>query len=234
MSRKRPSRIRKDLEAARARVNTLIGVLKQNESESRWGLGDECSKAIGKLQTLLRDNQAPQEYKVAVIGRFKAGKSTFVNVLLDQTLAGEDTNPETAAVTTFRAGERILARINFIDKADWEGLKSIYRGDIADPAAHRIANWFKLERDSHAGAEGEAFDLVQLEQEFVKPGGHTLPILYPAAQDSIQLRKDARLSARRKLNSNAALGNLRQALSPIIASSSPSKLKHLRRCLAKA
>jgi hypothetical protein len=47
MSRKRPSRIRKDLEAARARVNTLIGVLQQNESEKRWGLGDECSKAIG-------------------------------------------------------------------------------------------------------------------------------------------------------------------------------------------
>jgi signal recognition particle receptor subunit beta len=189
MSRKRPSRIRKDLEAARARVNTFIAVLKQNESESRWGLGDECSKAIGKLQTLLRDNQAPQEYKVAVIGRFKAGKSTFVNVLLDQTLAGEDTNPETAAVTTFLAGERILARINFIDKANWEGLKSIYRGDPADPAAHRIANWFKLERDSRAGAEGEAFDLVQLEQEFVKPGGHTLPILYPAAQGREAERK---------------------------------------------
>jgi hypothetical protein len=28
MTRKRPSRLRKDLEAARARVNTLIGVLK--------------------------------------------------------------------------------------------------------------------------------------------------------------------------------------------------------------
>jgi len=82
MSRKRPSRIRKDLEAAKASVNTLIGVLRQNESERRWGLGDECAKAIDKLQTLLRDNQAPHEYKVAVIGRFKAGKSTFVNVHL--------------------------------------------------------------------------------------------------------------------------------------------------------
>lgn len=191
MSRKRPSRIRKDLEAARARVNTLIGVLRQNESERRWGLGDECAKAIDKLQTLLRDNQAPHEYKVAVIGRFKAGKSTFVNVLLDQALAGEDTNPETAAVTTFRVGDRILARIHLIDKAVWEELKNIHRTDPTDPAAHRVANWFKLERDPRSGSGGsnETFDLAQLEREYVKPGGHTLTIAYPAVQGRDAERK---------------------------------------------
>jgi predicted GTPase len=191
MSQKRPSQIRKDLEAARARINTLIRALQQNESERRWGLGDECSKAIGNLQTLLRDNQAPHEYKVAVIGRFKAGKSTFVNVLLDQTLAGEDTNPETAAVTTFRAGDRIVARINFIDKAVWEETKCIYRTDPTDPAAHRIANWFKLERDPRASSSGPSdnLDLAQLEREYVKPGGHTLTIAYPVAQGREAERK---------------------------------------------
>jgi hypothetical protein len=61
------------------------------------------------------------------------------------------TNPETAAVTTFRAGDRILARIHLIDKAVWEELKSIHRADPVDPAAHRIANWFKLERDPRGG-----------------------------------------------------------------------------------
>ena len=86
MSRKSPSRIRKDLEAARNRVNVLIGVLRQNESERRWGLGAECLKAIESLQKLLHENQTPHEYKVAVIGRFKAGKSSFVNVLLDRRL----------------------------------------------------------------------------------------------------------------------------------------------------
>lgn len=191
MTKKRPSRIRKDLLAARARVKTLIGVLQQNETERRWGLGDECSKAIGKLQKLLHDNQPPDEHRVAVIGRFKAGKSTFVNVLLDQKLAGEDTNPETAAVTTFRAGDRVLARINFIDKASWDELKSIYRTDPVDPAAHRIANWFKLERDSRAtsGGPSETFDLAQLEREYVKPGGHTLTIPLPVAQGREAERK---------------------------------------------
>jgi hypothetical protein len=169
-----------DLEAARVRVNTLIGVLHENESERRWGLGDECSKAAASLQKLLRDNQVPQEYKVAVIGRFKAGKSTFVNVLLDRRLAGVDTSPETAAITTFHLGDRIVARIKFIDKAVWEDLKALYEADPADPAAHRIANWFKLERESRPGSgkQPETFDLARLEQEFVKAGGHTLTIPY--------------------------------------------------------
>jgi GTP-binding protein EngB required for normal cell division len=60
---------------------------------------------------VLRENELPQDYKVAVIGRFKAGKSSFVNELLGRKLAGEDTSPETAAVTTFRYGERVLAKI---------------------------------------------------------------------------------------------------------------------------
>ena len=191
MTRKRPSWLRKDLEAARARVNTLIGVLQQNETERRWGLGNECSKAIASLQKLLQENQTPQEYKVAVIGRFKAGKSTFVNVLLDRRLAGVDTSPETAAVTTFQAGDRIIARIKFIDKAVWEEPKALYRADPADPAAHRIANWFKLEREPRAGsgAQAETFDLDQLEREFVKTGGHTLTIPYASAQGRDAERK---------------------------------------------
>ena len=121
-------------------MNVLIGVLKQNEAERRWGLGAECSKAVERLQNLLHENQTPHEYKVAVIGRFKAGKSSFVNVLLDRRLAGVDTSPETAAVTTFRAGERVIARIKFIDKNAWDELKNLYQNDPADPAAHRIAN----------------------------------------------------------------------------------------------
>ena len=66
-------------------------------------------------------NQAPAEYKVGVIGRFKAGKSSFVNELLGRKLAGEDCESETAAVTTFRAGPRVLARISLVNSAAWGG-----------------------------------------------------------------------------------------------------------------
>jgi hypothetical protein len=42
-----------------------------------WGLGEECNKAVLRLKKLLQENQTPQEYKAAVIGRLKAGKSSF-------------------------------------------------------------------------------------------------------------------------------------------------------------
>src|SRR4051794_17869645 len=101
MARKTPSKIREDLEAARNRVKSLIGLLKQNQNEQRWGLGAECANAVTALGKLLDANEAPLDYKVAVIGRFKAGKSSFVNVLLDRRLAGVDPSLETAAVTPF-------------------------------------------------------------------------------------------------------------------------------------
>jgi signal recognition particle receptor subunit beta len=153
-------------------------VLKQNETERRWGLGEECNKAVVGLQKLLQKNQAPHEYKAAVIGRFKAGKSSFVNVLLDRRLAGVDTSPETAAVTTLRAGDKVIAKINLIDKSVWNDLKALHRNDPTDPEAHRVANWLKFGKGLRSGspAETEAFDLDQIESEHLRAGGHTLII----------------------------------------------------------
>ena len=48
----------------------------------------------------------PARLKVAVVGRFKTGKSSFVNELLGARLASEDTNPETAAITAFAMATR--------------------------------------------------------------------------------------------------------------------------------
>src|SRR5688572_24905491 len=102
MNRKSPAKFRQDLDAACKRVELLADVLKENAEERQWGLGEECKKAADGLAQLLSENKIPPEYKVAVIGRFKAGKSAFVNEVLGQKLAGEDTSPETAAITTFR------------------------------------------------------------------------------------------------------------------------------------
>jgi GTP-binding protein EngB required for normal cell division len=67
-------------------------------------VGKECLRSANALKQLLESQQVPGEYKVAVVGRFKAGKSSFVNELLNNRLASEGTLPETAAVTTFKHG----------------------------------------------------------------------------------------------------------------------------------
>jgi hypothetical protein len=81
MITKSPRRIRQALEAARDCVARLIGVLRQHESEKRWGLGEECAKAANGLDHLLKENAVPQDYKVAVIGRFKSPSGKELNRL---------------------------------------------------------------------------------------------------------------------------------------------------------
>ncbi|MEP6879477.1 MAG: dynamin family protein, partial [Nitrosospira sp.] len=118
------------------------------------------------------------------MGRFKVGKSAFVNELLAQRLAGEDTNPETAAVTTFNHGAPVKATVRFVSKANWDDLKKLYKSNSADPDAQRVKTWFGLERkDSKTtpADEQQRFDLKELEQQFVREGGYAIDIVLDAA-----------------------------------------------------
>lgn len=155
MPTKSPLRFRQDVDNARGRVSLLVGVLRENQKERRWRLGEECARAADGLSRLLEEHSVPEDYKVAVIGRFKAGKSSFVNELLGSRLAGEDTNPETAAITTFRAGDPIVAKIRLIARETWDELRALHAKGPTDPAAHRIANWLKFSgKDPKASGSG--------------------------------------------------------------------------------
>jgi ribosome biogenesis GTPase A len=122
MNPTRPSEVRRNLDIAHEKITRLKGVLQENTRETRWGLGTECEHVARKLGLLLSEHRVPEVYRIAVIGRFKVGKSAFVNELLGRRLAGEDTSPETAAVTTFRAGSVVRAKINFIERSVWKSL----------------------------------------------------------------------------------------------------------------
>jgi GTP-binding protein EngB required for normal cell division len=76
------------------------------------------------LAELLKKQELPENYKVAVVGRFKTGKSSFVNELLGARLASEDTNPETAAITTFRHGPRVKATVRFVPRRSGSSCRS--------------------------------------------------------------------------------------------------------------
>jgi hypothetical protein len=73
-----PGQLTKDVSAARGRIRLLSDVLRSNAGDSRWGLGEEFGDAANQLEELLRQNDVPLDYRVAVVGRFKAGKSTFL------------------------------------------------------------------------------------------------------------------------------------------------------------
>jgi len=195
-----PKVLRTEIEALRSSVQAIKETLQERVRDPRqptWGVGKDCAKAVEALTTLLGAQQIPPSYKVAVVGRFKAGKSSFVNEMLGVKLAGEDTSPETAAVTTFRHGPTVRATIRFVPAETWKGLKDLHKDDPRHLDAHRIKNWESFRGKSRKAADGsaaETFDLDALESAFVKSGGHSLEV-----EMGKQADKSAELAFRKRL-----------------------------------
>lgn len=162
------AKLREELENAIQNIKSVQKYLRGKADERVAAIGPECLKAANLLDEIVNNNKLPETYKVAVVGRFKAGKSSFVNELLEMKLAGEDTSPETAAVTTFIYGTQVEARINIIDKSTWEEQKKLYQEDPKNIDAHRAKMWdsFSKPKKNADGTE-ERFELAQIEQELV-------------------------------------------------------------------
>ena len=160
-----PKKLRQDIQGAKQKIETVRHILDANASERVWGLGVECARTSLALKELVDRYEIPSEYKVAVVGRFKAGKSSFVNELLGRNLAGENTNPETAAVTTFRHGDGVVATIRFISKAEWTAFRHFHAEDPKNVDAQRVANWLKFskKRADPDDPDAESFDEAKLE-----------------------------------------------------------------------
>lgn len=180
---KSPKQLRAEICELTESVSKIRDVLQakaKNANEPTWGVGKDCAKTGEALEDLLKHQVLPEKYKVAVVGRFKAGKSSFVNELLGAKLAGEDTSPETAAVTTFTHGETVKATIKFITKPAWENLKALYKDDPKHVDAHRVKMWESFRDNPRKNADGEVvetFDLDALEREYISAEGASMEIV---------------------------------------------------------
>lgn len=175
---KTPKQVREDI---RFLTNHLVQwreeIIKQSDC-SIAQIGKECRRTADALGELLKSQELPNDYKVAVVGRFKTGKSSFVNELLNARLASEDTNPETAAITSFRHGEQIKATVRFLPKDEWLEQKSLYASDPKHIDAHRVKIWnsFAKPKRKKEGGSDDTYNLSDLEQRYIKPGGHQIEI----------------------------------------------------------
>lgn len=177
-----PKQLRASILELRENVGALRDTLVGKVHEARepaWGIGRDCATAAAALSDVLTKQEVPDSYRVAVVGRFKAGKSAFVNELLGARLAGEDTSPETAAVTTFCHGDEVKAVIRFVSAEDWQDLRQLYRKDPKHIDAHRIRMWESFEDKPRKNSDGEVvetFDLPVLENEYVRAGGYSIEL----------------------------------------------------------
>ncbi|OIN90594.1 MAG: hypothetical protein AUJ20_13995 [Comamonadaceae bacterium CG1_02_60_18] len=174
----------------RAEIQTLTTHLSQVQEGllGRSGIkvariGKECKRTADALGVLLKSQQVPDTYKVAVVGRFKAGKSFFVNELLGIRLSSEGTLPETAAVTTFRHGTEVRASIRFLRAQTWHELKQLYAQDERNVDAQRVRNWFDFskpkkpkDKDGVPLPPAPLPDLTALEREFVTEQGKVVTL----------------------------------------------------------
>ncbi len=175
---KSPGQVRSDIRTLAHHIDQVREALLRRTGVEVAQVGKECKRTSDVLAKLLEEQKLPEHYKVAVVGRFKAGKSSFVNELLDARLASEDTNPETAAVTTFRHGQEVKATIRFLSRDEWASIQGLYRQDPRHIDAHRVLKWHELgkPRKNKDGEMEEGVDLQVLEREYIRDGGFSIEI----------------------------------------------------------
>jgi GTPase SAR1 family protein len=172
---KSPKQLRSDIQTLTSHLSQVQEGLLSRSGIKVARIGKECRRTADALGVLLKSQQVPASYKVAVVGRFKSGKSSFVNELLNTQLANEGTLPETAAITTFRHGQHVKASIRFVSQDKWSKLNELYAEDAKHVDAHRVKNWlaFGKPKKPKEGEPEEVFDLPTLQRLYIKAGGHT-------------------------------------------------------------
>ena len=175
-----------ELHEARDRILLLRQQLTEASQREIAAYQPFLSEQIGLLTDALEQAKIPERYRVAVVGRFKVGKSSFVNKLADERLAGVDTNPETAAISVFRYDSQARAEVELISKEAWERLAADHAEDPKSPDVKRYDRFITFnERPPRKDKEGRViaapkFDLSALANQWVVAGGKSHPV---GAQD---------------------------------------------------
>lgn len=153
----------------------LTELIKKEQPTYRSRLKEE----IDLLKESLDKSEVPELFRIAIVGAFKTGKSSFVNKLAEERLAGVETNPETAAISVFRYAETPRAEVDLISHEEWQRMEDLYEDAPKHPGAYRVAglrgfNEHMAQRKNRDGqaVEFDRIDADQMVQEWVKPSGH--------------------------------------------------------------
>ena len=116
--------------------------------------------ALSGLLNSARASVEQDEISVAVLGRFKAGKSSFINHFIGRDILPVGVVPVTAVVTEIRYGTRVEARVHHRDGRDSEvPLDQIggYISEKENPENARQIDWITVELPELRGFRGLKF-----------------------------------------------------------------------------
>lgn len=136
------------------------------------GSGDDFFERMTRLGVKCQQH----ECQIAVVGTIKAGKSMFINALLDEEIASTYPTPETASVTKFRSSTHgDYVKVTYYDNKEWKELwnsaikasENSRRTDNEDFLSEYKALSAELLKHSYLNKEAEIFrpkDIVELKQ----------------------------------------------------------------------
>ena len=162
-----------ELHEARDRILLLKQRLEDAKAKELPAYRTFIDEQIASLEEALQQAQIPDRYRVAVVGRFKVGKSSFVNKLVGARLASVRTQAETAAISIFRYGEDTRAEVELVDAAEWERLKVDHDEDPKHPEVKRYDSFVNFKEKSSSESPEPKADLDALVREWVVQGGTT-------------------------------------------------------------
>ncbi len=168
-----------ELHEARDRILLLKSQLQEVRHEELPVYRSFIDAQVTILADALEQANIPDRYRVAVVGRFKVGKSAFVNKLTGERLAGVDTSPETAAISIFRYDTTTRAEVELVCAEEWQRLKEDHADDPKNPEVKRYDRFIDFNnRPLRKDKEGREVprkptDLDALVQQWVHSGGKT-------------------------------------------------------------
>jgi GTP-binding protein EngB required for normal cell division len=167
-------------QVAKDLIDLLDAPAIRDNEQNRTFLDDQK----GALLRALDESDTPEIYKVAVVGSFKVGKSSFVNALCGiKGLASVNSNPETAAITEFRYAEIPRAEAHLIRKETWEEMKRSHEEDPKDVRAARYHRLKELER-----ADNSDVCVADLERDLISESGAVQEFTCPGWEDKKERR----------------------------------------------
>ena len=140
---------------------------------------------IDLLKESLSKSEVPELFRIAVVGTFKTGKSSFVNKLAEERLAGVETNPETAAISIFRYAETPRAEVKLISHEDWQKMEDLYEDTPEFPGAYRVAGLrgFNKRMAERKNRDGQVIEFDPINADQMVPGvGKALAVMYMSSK----------------------------------------------------
>lgn len=124
----------KDLEIFAKSINQIIDRL--NAKRKLGHYVEQLNQNHSKLKALAKEIGKTNSLKVAVVGNFNSGKSSFINSLIEEEVCVVGVNPTTSSVTRFSKSETEQIFLMKNGKRD----EVISREDFKDLTCHKVLN----------------------------------------------------------------------------------------------